>query len=287
MKKLWQIEDELNFLQRAMNITTVEKLTVDINNVNMVFAPSYFRGDVKTPQSRNTLIGEYTEKWCRDFFADIAQSKGLYAISGVQCEELGLQSSSSADLAFCKRPGIRQKAEDIVLIFEIKMGIVNNYKYNTTTRSFEFVGRYNEHKGTPSLLRSDSMLKAIGKAVNIRMSCGLGREIPIIVLGNSPIGKSYTTKVDNLCAGGIIQQFISLYPDCGGCGIHETSNGGFKTYSSCTEISNYILSILKNRQHFFSAMMSDKELGEILEQACKEDSFEDKGKKFIELIYGR
>lgn len=287
MKKLWQIEDELRFLQKAMDITTLEKLTVDIDGSHMVFAPKDFIGDVKTPQSRNALIGQYTEKWCRDFFADIAESKGLYAISGVQCEELGLQSSSSADLAFCKKPGIQQKAEDIVLIFEIKMGIVNNYRYNKTNLSFEFFGRYNEHKGVPSLLRSDSMLKAIGKAVNIRMSCNLGREIPIIILGNSPIGKSYITKVDNLCTGGIIQQFISLYPDCGGHGIQESPKIGFKTYSSYADVSNYILSILENRKHFFSAMMSDKELGILLEQANQEDTFETKGKKFIELIYGR
>jgi len=34
-------------------------------------------------------------------------------------------------------------------------------------------------------------------------------------------------------------------------------------------------------------MMSDKELGILLEQANQEDTFETKGKKFIELIYGR
>lgn len=167
------------------------------------------------------------------------------------------------------------------------MGLVNNYKYKASNNSFEFVGHYNEHKGTPSLLRSDSMLKAIGKAVNIRMSCNLGREIPIIILGNSPIGKSYITKVDNLCTGGIIQQFISLYPECGSQGIQESPKSGFKTYSSYTDVSDYILSVLENRKHFFSAMMSNKELGVILEQAHQEDSFEKMGKKFIDLIYGR
>ncbi|MBQ2797147.1 MAG: hypothetical protein IJD12_01500 [Tidjanibacter sp.] len=232
------------------------------------------------------MIGAFTEKWCTTFFSDIAHSNNLYAISGVQCEELGLQNSSRADLAFCRKPGIQQKAEDIALIFEIKMGIVNNYKYNNASDSFDFVSGYDEHKGTPSLLRSDSMLKAIGKAVNIRMSGEVGRVIPIIILGNSPIGSSYINKVDNLCMGGIIQQFISLYPDCGGNGIQESPRGGFKTYNSYEKLANYIHSILSERKCFFSAMMSNAELGKLLEIANMEDSLEMKGQKFVDLISG-
>lgn len=285
MKKLWNINDELEFLKSAMQITTLEKLTVNINDSNMTFAPSSYRGNVSVPQSRNALIGNFTEKWCCEFFSDIARENGLYAVSGVKCEELGLQSSSSADLAFCRKPGIEQYAEDIALIFEIKMGLVNNYKYNKQSRAFEFIGHYNEHKGTPSLLRSDSMLKAIGKSVNIRMSSKLGREIPIIILGNSPIGSSYINKVDNLSVGGMIQQFISLYPDCGCCtAIKNSPKFGFKTYESYKEISEYISSILKDRRYFFSAMMSDRDLGRILEIANKEETHELKGQKFMDLI---
>ena len=239
MKKLWDISDELDFLEKALKITTLEKLTVNINGSYMTFAPTWFKGSVSVPQSRNSLIGNYTELWCSDFFSDIAKENGLYAISGVKCEELGLQSSSTADLAFCRKPGIEQSANDIALIFEIKMGIVNNYEYNTTSKTFSLKGNYKEHKGNPSLLRSDSMLKAIGKSINIRMSGKLGRGIPIIILGNSPIGNSYINKVDNLSLGGVIQQFISLYPNCG-CNqaIKNTPKYGFKTYNSYSEIAN-------------------------------------------------
>ncbi len=49
------------------------------------------------------------------------------------------------------------------------MSIVSNYKF-TQPNKVEFIGDYKQHKGNPSLLRSDSMLKAIGKSINIRVS---------------------------------------------------------------------------------------------------------------------
>lgn len=288
MKELWDIKDELAFLNQAKFLTPLEKLTININGSHMVFTPSSYKGNVSTPQSRNALIGYYTELWCQNFFSEIAKANGLFAVSGVKCEELGLPQSSSADLAFCRTPYVEQDARDIAMIFEVKMGIVNNYKYNEKNNSFEFIGRCNEHKGTPSLLRSDSMLKAIGKSVNIRMSSKMGREIPIIVLGNAPIGSSYIDKVDNLSVGGIIQQFISLYPSYG-CKqfIKSSPKRGFYTYSSYNEVAAYIHSILKEKKYFFSAMMTDAELGKLLEEANKEESYEMKGQKFMDLIIRR
>lgn len=56
------------------------------------------------------------------------------------------------------------------------------------------------------------MLKAIGKAINIRVSNPLSSNIPIIVFGNSPISKDYCDKVDILKNNGIIQGFYSLNP---------------------------------------------------------------------------
>lgn len=91
------------------------------------------------------------------------------------------------------------------------MSIVNNYTYDN--EQINYVGDYKEHKGNPSILRSDSMLKAIGKSINIRVSGMESTKIPIIILGNSPITNSYYKKVDFLKKAGIIQSFISLYPN--------------------------------------------------------------------------
>jgi len=112
-------------------------------------------------------------------------------------------------LAFCKTNEINQKAENIKLLFEIKMSVVSNYKF-TKPNEIQLVGDYTQHKGNPSLLRSDSMLKAIGKSINIRVSGIESIKIPIIVLGNSPITSSYVKKVDFLKQSGVIQGFWSL-----------------------------------------------------------------------------
>jgi len=99
----------------------------------------------------------------------------------------------------CKTRQREQKAKDIAAIFEVKMSIVWNW-----------VGDFKTHKGNPGLLRSDSMLKAIGKSINIRVSSHSASKIPIIILGNTPITQSYISKVDHLYHAGIIQEFWSV-----------------------------------------------------------------------------
>ena len=119
-----------------------------------------------------------------------------------------------------------QAARNIRLIFEVKMSIVNNYSYNSLTSDLKFVGDYKSHKGNPSILRSDSMLKAIGKSINMRVSGVESTKIPIVILGNSPITDSYKKKVDFLKQAGIIQGFISLYPNPTPSYIKETPDKG-------------------------------------------------------------
>jgi len=87
------------------------------------------------------------------------------------------------------------------------MSIVSNYKYLQQSDSLQYLGDYKSHKGNPSILRSDSMLKAIGKSINIRVSGISSTKIPIIILGNSPITESYKNKVDFLKTSGVIQGF--------------------------------------------------------------------------------
>ena len=65
------------------------------------------------------------EKWCKDFFQPIAESLELFALNSAVCPELGLTNQSDADLAFCTTNDKHQNAENIKLLFEIKMSIVN------------------------------------------------------------------------------------------------------------------------------------------------------------------
>jgi len=63
--------------------------------------------------------------------------------------------------------------------------------------TFFYFGVDNSETGyNPGLLRSDSMLKGIGKSINIRVSSFQAATIPIIVMGNTPITNSYYPKVD-------------------------------------------------------------------------------------------
>lgn len=281
---MWTRQDEVTFFYDASKMASIEKLMVKVRNRYYAFSPKQENEDVKTPQSRNGLIGAKTEKWCKELFSDIARSNNLFAVNGVICNEIGLSSQSSADLAFCTTESINQPSENIKLIFEIKMGIVNNYLYDDN-HEFEFCGDYTTHKGNPSLLRSDSMLKAIGKSINIRVDSNAGKKIPIIILGNSPITTSYASKVDCLRKSGVIQKFISLYPNpTDKQFIKETSGKGFETMDSTLDLEKYISYVLNSNMNYFSSMMSDKDLGKLIAIANREQTDELKGKRFIEML---
>lgn len=283
---MWTINDEVSFFHNALRLNSIESLMVRVNSCYYAFQPKSFNERVSAPQARNAVIGNATEKWCKDFFFDIARANNLYAVNGVVCPQIGLTPQSSADLAFCVTDSKEQTPENIKLIFEIKMGIINNYKY--VDDSVEFCGDYFSHKGNPSLLRSDSMLKAIGKSVNLRVDSALGKQIPIVILGNSPITNGYKDKVDSLCNSGVIQKFISLYPNPSDKEfIRKSPNNGFETFYRSRDVAEYISSLLLTDLNYFSAMMNNSDLGRLIEKANMESCDELKGQKFIELLRQR
>ena len=284
---MWTIDDEVKFFNDASQLASIEQLMVNVHNTYYAFTPKTENVRVNTPQARNALIGATTEKWCKELFADIAKSNNLHAVNGVICNEIGLSAQSSADLAFCTTNDNIQTPDNIKLIFEIKMGIVNNYVYdkNDNEHHFGWSGDYTSHKGNPSLLRSDSMLKAIGKSINIRVDSSLGKKIPIIVLGNSPITSSYIKKVDCLKKSGVIQKFISLYPNPTDIDfIRTTPEKGFETFGEIKELESYISYVLNSSMNYFSSMISNEELGKLISLANLEKTDELKGKKFVEML---
>ncbi|MDR2644633.1 MAG: hypothetical protein LBB44_01440 [Endomicrobium sp.] len=285
---LWNNDEELKFFKTALaNYAAPEKLFYQLDSGYYAYIPKNYNTQNQTLQSRNSLIGRFTEKWARNIFEPIAKKNGLYAVNGVECAEIGLSKKSEADLAFCTTSSNKQTANNVKLIFEIKMSIVSNYKY-VTSGDIKFVGDYKTHKGTPSLLRSDSMLKAIGKAINIRVSSMSSANIPIIVLGNSPITKNYEHKVDFLKTRGVVQGFWSLNPlptddrDY----IDKTINRGFVTIKSYSILQNYVGELLRNEMNYFSSMLSKSKLGDCIRIADQESSNEAKAEKFLELIRG-
>lgn len=285
--KFWDKKVEQKFFTEAMrNFASPAQLFYKLQGDYFAYVPNGMSAERQTLQSRNSLIGQYTEKWCKDFFQPIATRLNLFAVNGVICPELGITQKSNADLAFCKTEDTCQSANNIKLIFEIKMSVVNNYQFKNN--KINFIGDYKSHKGIPSILRSDSMLKAIGKSINIRVSGVASKKIPIVILGNAPITNSYIHKVDFLKRAGIIQSFISLYPEPTESNfIKNTDDKGFQTFNDCKVLYTYIKSIIDADMNFMSSMLPKNELGQIIKISAQEKDDILRADKFLELIYER
>jgi len=284
---LWNNNIEIQFFKEALkHFASPEKLFYSLEKGYYAYVPKGIDAEGQTLQSRNALIGQFTEKWCKTLFEPIAAQLGLFAVNGVICEEVGLTRQSSADLAFCTSNTIMQQPDSIKLLFEIKMSIVSNYRF-TPPDGIEWVSDYKHHQGNPSLLRSDSMLKAIGKSINIRVSGTASSRIPIIVLGNSPITESYIKKVDFLKTAGVIQGFWSLHPEPTNTDfITETPQKGFMTIKERDELFVLCKELVSQDMIYFSSMISTARLGEIIRLANQEPTDIAKAEKFLSLIRG-
>ncbi|MDK2880114.1 MAG: hypothetical protein PWR06_2830 [Thermoanaerobacteraceae bacterium] len=288
--QLWDKDVERKFFEESLKIATPEQLFyVTENNEYVAYWPKGYKGKKSTLQSRNSFIGTFTEKWISDLMNKIVIEKGLFATTGVVCPEIELTESSPADVAITVEKGKNQKAEGILLIIEVKMSIVWNWKYINDAKEGQklvCIGDFQTHQGNPGLLRSDSMLKAIGKSINIRVSSNKASKIPIIVITNTPITNSYYEKVDNIKKAGVIQGFFSVNPkpmDGLDNSLKQTEGKGYYKFDSFNEIRGYINSILQSEINFFSGMKNKEEIGRIIEIANKEDSYEKKGEAFLKL----
>ncbi|HOJ98043.1 MAG TPA: hypothetical protein PLW34_00595 [Termitinemataceae bacterium] len=285
--ELWDRETEKNFfLDTLKSFASPEQLFYKLEDTYYAYIPKGFSAKGQVLQSRNSLIGHYTEKWCQKLLAPIAHKLGLHAVQGVICEDIALTRQSPADVAFCTTPVAEQEAKNVKLIFEIKMSIVSNYRYDVQTRTISYYGDYTTHQGNPSLLRSDSMLKAIGKAINIRVSGDKASGIPLIVIGNSPITESYIEKVDFLKESGVIQGFWSLnpYPSESKSFLKRTPKKGFLTFENYEELEKVCISLLNTPFFYFSSMKTKKELGRIIAIASKESTDIERAEKFLALL---
>ncbi|MCK4408374.1 MAG: hypothetical protein KAV44_11905 [Bacteroidales bacterium] len=282
---LWNNKTEIQFFNEALrNFASPEQIFYNLNSGYFAYVPKSMDGEGQTLQSRNSLIGRFTEKWTKDLFSPIARQLGLYAVNSVVCDAIGLPKKSRADLAFCTTNSTNQRPENIKLIFEIKMSIVSNYQF-TQPNNVSLIGDYKSHKGNPALLRSDSMLKAIGKSINIRVSGIESTKIPIIILGNSPITDSYVHKVDFLKTAGVIQGFWSLNPTPTNTDHVRTSpNNGFQTIESLESLSKLTRELLSQEMNYFSSMISKPKLGEIIRIANQEITDVAKAEKFLQMI---
>lgn len=287
MTELWNKEVEKRFFIDQFNSYTPEELFyVTKDDKYLAYWPKSYKHKRYTLQSRNTAIGNFTEKWTTDLIQEIVKDKGFFAVKKAICKEIALTTQSPADVVISRSKNIIQCPEDIVAIVEVKMSIVWNWEFEKD-KTLTCLGDYKTHKGTPGLLRSDSMLKAIGKCINIRVSGFKAAPIPIIVMGNTPIAKSYYTKVDDLKVAGIIQGFWSVNPtplDNNGENVRETKKQGFYRFDKFDELKNAFDNLLSEEKNYFPIMKSNRELGKIIEIANRQESYEKKAEVFLKLI---
>jgi len=299
MKELWGKEQENKFFSEAREFAAPEQLFyLSDDNRYYAYWPKAYKGSKSTLQARNALIGRYTERWSADLLSEFARSKGYYAVQGVACDEISLPKNSRADVAICKSNNTNQKPEDILLIVEVKMSVVWNWELKSKADGEELVclGDYRTHQGNPGLLRSDTMLKAIGKSLNVRISSLKASRIPIIILGNTPVTSNYYEKVDHLRSGGIVQGFWSVNPkpldnsvipkllDYNGQNIKTTEGLGFYRFDTYGELLGKLDAFFGDEREFFSSMRTKDELGKFIEIANREIAYEKKAEKFLTLI---
>jgi len=286
MFHLWSKDKEKDFFIEGRSFSTDEQLFyVGDDGRYYAYWPKSYKGTKSTLQSRNALIGSFTERFTVTLLQDYANTLNMYAVQGVVCDELGLTKRSPADVAICKTKNIIQDASNINLIIEVKMSIVWNWELKDD--SLICLGDYRTHQGNPGLLRSDSMLKAIGKSINVRVANYKSSKIPIIILGNTPITESYYSKVDHLKKAGIIQGFWSINPnplDNNGENLKNTSSQGFLRIDSLNELKKNMDDTLRNDAEFFSSMKNKNDLGRIIEIANKELNYKAKAEKFLSLL---
>jgi len=286
--KLWNKTQEKLFFVNSKSFASPEQLFYRTDDGRyLAYWPKRYRGRKSTLQARNSLIGNFTEKWVSDLFANLI-GDDLHVVQQARIPSVGITSNSPADIAIATEDKKILKASQVKLICEVKMSLVWNWQYSPESGNVREVGDYRTHQGKPSFTRSDSILKAIGKCIDIRVSNFESTRIPIVVIGNAPLSNGFSKKADYLKHSGLIQGFWSLnpFPLNHGNTRKTTPKGGFIRFDNTAELKMHLNNLFKQDLNFFSGMESPKNLGRLIELANEEKTYENKGLKFLNLLKG-
>jgi len=285
--RLWSKKQEKRFFDKSRNFATHQQLFYRTDDGRYVaYWPKGYDGAKSTLQARNSLIGNYTEKWVNDLLKHILKDTKLHVIQQAQIPAIGITHKSPADIVIASTAKKVLRPEEVKLIFEVKMSLVWNWQYDESTGQIRQIGDYRTHQGRPSFTRSDSVLKAIGKCIDIRVSSFKSSKIPLIILGNAPLSNGFCKKADYLKQAGIIQGFWSLnpFPLNHGNTRKRSHQDGFIRFDNIEELNITLNQLFKQELNFFSSMETPETLGQMIEIANRENTYEEKGLKFIKLI---
>ena len=285
--RLWSRNQEKIFFEKSRNFASYDQLFYRTNDERYVaYWPKGYDGPKSTLQARNSLIGNYTEKWVSDLIKHVLEDKNLYVVQQAQIPAIGISRKSPADIAIATQNKKVLMPDEVKLIFEVKMSLVWNWEYDVQTSHIREIGDYRTHQGRPSFMRSDSILKAIGKCIDIRVSNFKSSKIPLIVLGNAPLSNGFCKKADYLKKAGIIQGFWSLnpFPLNHGNTRKRSHKNGFLRMDNTDEFNMSLDKLFNQELNFFSGMQNPKKLGQFIELANREKTYQEKGLKFINLL---
>ena len=285
--RLWSRKQEKIFFEKSRNFASYDQLFYRTNDERYVaYWPKGYDGPKSTLQARNSLIGNYTEKWVSDLIKHVLEDKNLYVVQQAQIPAIGISRKSPADIAIATQNKKVLMPDEVKLIFEVKMSLVWNWEYDVQTSHIREIGDYRTHQGRPSFTRSDSILKAIGKCIDIRVSNFKSSKIPLIVLGNAPLSNGFCKKADYLKKAGIIQGFWSLnpFPLNHGNTRKRSHKNGFLRMDNTDEFNMSLDKLFNQELNFFSGMQNPKKLGQLIELANREKTYQEKGLKFINLL---
>jgi len=83
MVELWTKNTEIEFFKQARTFAQPEQLLYKTpENTYVAYWPKAYKGTKTTLQSRNSLIGSFTEKWSVDLLKEFAEKNKLYAKQG-------------------------------------------------------------------------------------------------------------------------------------------------------------------------------------------------------------
>ncbi|MBQ6099496.1 MAG: hypothetical protein IJL02_06480 [Methanobrevibacter sp.] len=284
--KLWNKSQEKLFFIKSRSFASPEQLFYKTDDGRyLAYWPKRYRGRKSTLQARNSLIGNFTEKWVADLFTSLIGDE-LCVVQQARIPSLGITSSSPADIVVATEDKKILKASQVKLICEVKMSLVWNWEYKPGLDNVFEAGDYRSHQGKPSFTRSDSVLKAIGKCIDVRVSNFESVKIPIIVIGNAPLSNGFSKKADYLKHSGLIQGFWSLnpFPLNHGNTRKTTPKKGFIRFDNTDELKIHLNNLFSSDLNFFSGMESPRNLGKLIEIANQEETYENKGLKFLNLL---
>ena len=156
--RLWSKNQEKLFFDKSKNFATPEQLFYRTDDGRLVtYWPKGYSGVKSTLQARNSLIGNFTEKWVCDLLNYMLCDEDLYVIQQAQIPSIGITHKSPADIVIATADKKVLMADEVRLIFEVKMSLVWNWQYDDATGIVKEIGDYRTHQGRPSFTRSDSI----------------------------------------------------------------------------------------------------------------------------------